>query len=119
MKIDRSRFLSLVFALSAAPGLGCGGVRVVETEPAPRSSSGGAIVVAPGYREPSDGCTEYDSTGECIMWAAVAETPTYECTEWDSVGECVGWEGFGTSPTSECVDWDSTGECIGWAPAYE
>ncbi|MFK8004602.1 MAG: hypothetical protein AB8H86_33850 [Polyangiales bacterium] len=130
MKIDRRRFLTLAFAMGAAPGC------IIREEPAANTSGAevtAEVTVPPPnngvtIRGVTPGCAEADPTGECIRWLDEAApgdpghyAATEECIDWSPAGECIGWDtgGGGYAPASECIQWDPSGECIGWEPVVE
>lgn len=126
MKIDRRRFLTLAFAMGAAPGC------IIREEPVENTSGAEvtAEVTVPPANRPvtirgvTPGCAETDPTGECIRWLeddSGQYAATSECVDWTPAGECIAWDEGSEyyAPTNECIQWDPSGECIGWEPVVE
>ena len=108
LPIDRARFLELALGASALMTTACGGAESAAPPPRPVTVTATATPTTSYVR--ADGCTTWDSTGECYAWTPVAEgyAPVAEYAPAEEA----------YAPAAECVDWDAAGECVRWVSAY-
>ena len=120
MKIDRHKFLAIVFSM----GLGntMGGCIVVDDRPRgeQEQTSGQSNATTTAQADPG-GCAQWDASGECVAWnddpaGEAGYQPADECVNWDAVGECIEWDSTAEAYVADdgCTQYDPSGECISW-----
>jgi hypothetical protein len=114
MSIDRKKFLMMALSLSLGTINACTPAPAAQKTMPDNTATGDPVDETAA---PTDECTDWDPSGECIAWNGESAAPASECVDWDPSGECTQWmpAGEGYAPADECVDWDPSGECIEWA----